>query len=57
MAVNYGPLVKARERLAPEGRWDGLRDELIALTGALDDGDPIAFQVASEYLLTVGRLP
>jgi len=55
MATNYGPLLKARERLTPEGRWDELRHELIALTASLDRGGPGTFRVDSEYLLTLGR--
>jgi SAM-dependent methyltransferase len=55
MATNYGPMLKARERLAPEGRWDELRSELIELTGAVDEGRPGQMRVESEYLLTLGR--
>ena len=53
MAADYGPLLKARERLAPDGRWDELRTELIELTTSLDRGRPGALHVDSEYLLTL----
>jgi len=56
METNYGPLLTARRKLAPEGRWDELRQELVALTAALDQGTPGALRVESEYLLTLGRL-
>jgi SAM-dependent methyltransferase len=56
MATNYGPLLKARDRLALDGRWDELRQELIALTSSLDQGDAGALHVKSEYLLTLGRI-
>jgi SAM-dependent methyltransferase len=56
MATNYGPLLKAREKLAPAGSWDELRSELIALTATLDRGGPGALRVDSEYLLTLGRV-
>jgi SAM-dependent methyltransferase len=55
MATNYGPLLKARTKLEPEGRWDDLRDELIALTAALDRGEPGRLHVESNYLLTIAR--
>jgi len=54
METNYGPLLTAREKLASP-RWRELRQELIALTTALDQGLPGALRVESEYLLTLGR--
>jgi SAM-dependent methyltransferase len=54
MADHYGPVLKARERLAAEGRWSALRSDLIALcerANVADDG----FRAPSEYLLTLGR--
>jgi SAM-dependent methyltransferase len=56
MATNYGPLLKAREKLAPDGRWDELRDELVALTSSLDQGGADGLRVESEYLLTLARI-
>lgn len=56
MATTYGPLLKAREKLAPSGQWDDLRAELVALTAALDKGRPGALHVDSEYLLVIGRV-
>jgi ubiquinone/menaquinone biosynthesis C-methylase UbiE len=54
MANRYGPLVTAREAVAPEGRWEELRRELIALGEEASDV-PDGFRVASEYLLVTGR--
>lgn len=51
MAVSYGPMLKARERLTPLGEWEELRDELIALTAELDRGEPGDLRIESEYLL------
>jgi SAM-dependent methyltransferase len=54
MADHYGPVLKARARLAPEGRWDRLRADLIALgeeANVAEDG----FRAPSEYLLALGR--
>jgi SAM-dependent methyltransferase len=54
MAEHYGPVLKARARLAPEGRWDALHADLVALAeraNVVEDG----FLAPSEYLLTLGR--
>jgi SAM-dependent methyltransferase len=55
MATCYGPLVKAREMLTPDGRWDSLRSDLIALSASMDEGTAGAFRVPSEYLVVTGR--
>lgn len=57
MAEQYGPLLAARRKLEPDGRWEELRAELIALTRSLDRGGSEGFRVDSEYLLAVGRVP
>ena len=57
MATNYGPLLKAREKLEPEDRWEELREELVALTAALDQGEPGELRVEAEYLLACIRTP
>ena len=54
MADHYGPVLKARDRLAAEGRWDALRADLVALcerANVAEDG----FLAPSEYLLALGR--
>jgi SAM-dependent methyltransferase len=54
MADHYGPMLKARARLAAEGRWDALRADLVALSeraNVAEDG----FLARSEYLLAVGH--
>jgi SAM-dependent methyltransferase len=55
MAYAYGPMVTARSKLEPDGGWTELRDELIALTAALDQGGPGAMRVDAEYLLVLAR--
>jgi SAM-dependent methyltransferase len=53
MADTYGPLLKARERLAPMGTWEELRDDLIALSNRFNraaDG----FVAPSEFLIASG---
>jgi SAM-dependent methyltransferase len=54
MATCYGPLVKAREMLSADGRWNGLRADLVALSAAMDEGTAGAFRVPSEYLVVTG---
>jgi SAM-dependent methyltransferase len=54
MADNYGPVLKARARLAREGRWEALNADLVALcerASVLED----RFLAPSEYLITLGR--
>jgi hypothetical protein len=47
-------VLKARERLAPEGRWDALRADLVALCERANVAEE-GFRAPSEYLLAVGR--
>jgi hypothetical protein len=54
MADHYGPVLKARARLAAEGRWDALHADLVSLceqANVAEDG----FRASSEYLLTLAR--
>jgi SAM-dependent methyltransferase len=55
MAANYGPLLKAREKLTPDGRWDELREQIVGITASFDRGEPGALCIDSEYLLVLGR--
>ena len=54
MADNYGPMLKAREKLSPDGRWEVLRRELIELCER-SNTDERAFRALSEYLVIHGR--
>ena len=54
MADDYGPLLKARERLEPEGTWAELRSDLIALCERSNVAAD-SFLAPSEYLLVRGR--
>lgn len=47
-------MLKARERLAPEGRWHDLRADLVAHAQRSVAGDG-SFRAPSEYLLAYGR--
>jgi SAM-dependent methyltransferase len=55
MAADYGPLVKAREALAPQGRWEDLRGDLVSLSQSLNTARDGRFLVPSEYLVVIGE--
>lgn len=55
LADFYGPLLQARNKLTDTGRWEPLRDELIALSNEMDAGSDGHFSAPSEYLVTVAR--
>jgi len=57
MAGSYGPLVGARNKLSGDGRWEPLRNELIALSDKMNTADNGHFRASSEYLVAlVGKL-
>ena len=53
-ATKFGPIVMARAALEPQGRWELLRDDLLALYGRhqTPDGE---VRIPAEYLVTTGR--
>ena len=52
-----GPTIMAKAALEPQGRWDALRAELIALyTDANEAGDG-SMSVRAEYLLSIAQMP
>jgi ubiquinone/menaquinone biosynthesis C-methylase UbiE len=54
LTENYGPVLKARERLAANGAWESLRTDLVALCERVNlaaDG----FLTPSEYVVVRGR--
>jgi hypothetical protein len=53
--TNYGPTLKARERLEAEGRWAELREELHALAERHNEATDDSLLVNAEYLVTIGR--
>jgi hypothetical protein len=54
-AACYGPLLQARNELTAIGRWEALRDELIALSNETDAAGEGHFRAPSEYLVTLAR--
>jgi len=51
----YGPLLQARNKLSATGRWEALRNELIALSNELNQAGASGFRAPSEYLVTLAR--
>jgi SAM-dependent methyltransferase len=54
MADRYGPILKTRERLAPQGRWSALHADLVALAERCNVARH-GFAAPSEYVLVTGR--
>lgn len=53
--TNYGPMVKARERLTAEARWDDCRSEIVEMMERRNVATDGSLDVPGEYLLTVAR--
>jgi hypothetical protein len=52
-----GPTIMAKAALEPQGKWDALRAELIALYEDANEADDGTMRVRAEYLLAVAQLP
>lgn len=52
-----GPVVMTKAALEPQGKWDALRAELVALYDRTSEPAGDGMQVPAEYLLTIVRLP
>jgi SAM-dependent methyltransferase len=52
---NYGPTLKARERLSAEGRWEECREELYAMAERRNEATDGGLLMQAEYLVAVGR--
>jgi hypothetical protein len=55
METRYGPTVKARERLAADGRWANCRAELVALAERHNQASDGRLHMEAEYLVSVAR--
>ena len=53
--TNYGPMVKARERLTAEGRWEDCRSEIVEMMERRNVAADGKLDVPGEYLLVVAR--
>jgi ubiquinone/menaquinone biosynthesis C-methylase UbiE len=54
METNYGPTLKARERLIAEDRWDECRAEIVALAESFNAARDGSLLINAEYLVAVG---
>jgi len=52
-----GPTIMAKNALEPQGRWESLRAELVALYDEANEATDGTMRVPAEYLLTIARLP
>jgi SAM-dependent methyltransferase len=52
-----GPVIMAKAALTPQGRWEELRADLVALYGDANQATDGSFRAPAEYLLTVARMP
>jgi SAM-dependent methyltransferase len=55
LETNYGPTLKARERLSAEGRWEECRGEIVALAERRNASSDGSLLLWAEYLVSVGR--
>jgi SAM-dependent methyltransferase len=53
METHYGPTLKARERLTPEGRWEECRREIVAMAERRNEATDGRLLMPSEYLVAV----
>jgi SAM-dependent methyltransferase len=52
-----GPAIMAKAALEPQGRYDELREDMLALYHDVNEAEDGSFRAQAEYLLTVARLP
>ena len=55
MESQYGPTVKARERLTAEGSWDSCRREIVAIAESFNEATDGSLLMQAEYLIVTGR--
>ena len=55
METSDGATVKARERLAPEGRWEDCRAELLDVARRRNEATDGSLLVRAEYLIAIGH--
>ena len=55
METHYGPMLKARERLTGEGRWEACRGEILALVQGRNEATDGSLLLYAEYLVAIGH--
>ena len=56
-AAKFGPVLKAKEALEPEGKWDALAADLITLFESESDASGDGIRYRGEYLTIIGTKP
>ena len=56
-ATKFGPVVMAKAALEPEGRWEALHDDLLALFDERSEPTGKGLGFKAEYLVVLGRKP
>jgi hypothetical protein len=51
-----GPAIMARRALEPQGRYEALRADVLALYERFNEAQDGSFRASAEYLLTLARL-
>jgi SAM-dependent methyltransferase len=54
METNYGPTLKARERLSAEGRWKDCREEIRAMAERYNEATDGGLLMHAEYMVAIG---
>ena len=54
METNYGPTLKARERLSAEGRWQECREEIRAMAERHNEATDGGLLMQAEYMVAIG---
>jgi SAM-dependent methyltransferase len=54
---NLGPAVMAKAALEPQGRWEDLQRDMLAMYQEFNRATDGSFKVEAEYLVTVAELP
>ena len=52
-----GPAVMAKAALEPQGRWEDLKRDMLAMFEESNEAGDGSFEVQAEYLVTVAELP
>jgi SAM-dependent methyltransferase len=55
METQYGPTLKARERLTADGRWDDCRRDMVAIADSFNEATDGTLLMQAEYLIVVGK--
>jgi SAM-dependent methyltransferase len=55
METNYGPTLKARQRLEAEGTWEDCRAEMLAMARRRNEATDGSLLMRAEYLIAIGH--